>query len=387
MRPQAPGLYDVLSLAAEAVEEMVVVPARDTHHAITDRVYGVLRRPTGGLSDLPGLAHRAISATVYAGVGGGLRAVNSGFGWAGRRGLGPRWETGTRSRFVTSAVNGLFGDRLVRERPALGVTMSPRVGGEDVELNPEALLAAYPEASPRIAVFVHGLSESEAYWRHRRAEVGSSYPETVAALGWTPVLLRANTGLSLRENGAHLAALLRDLVASWPVQVEQIALVGHSMGGLIIRAGCAVRMADDDTWAELVTDVVTLGSPHLGAPLARLIGESSTRSSRFPETAGLGVFLEHRSVGVRDLVEGLGEDVPALPHARYRLVSASLGRREGSPVDRVIGDLLVHRDSAQGRTRHTSLFPGAEVLHLDRAHHFHLLNDTRVHEALRRWLG
>ncbi len=52
----------------------------------------------------------------------------------------------------------------------------------------------------------------------------------------TPVYLRYNTGLPVGRNGADLAWLLDDLVAAWPVPVRSIALVGHSMGGLVVRA-------------------------------------------------------------------------------------------------------------------------------------------------------
>ena len=57
-------------------------------------------------------------------------------------------------------------------------------------------------------------------------------------LGYTPVFVRFNTGRHISENGASLAALLDELVADWPVEVERIAIVGHSMGGLVARSAC-----------------------------------------------------------------------------------------------------------------------------------------------------
>ena len=42
-----------------------------------------------------------------------------------------------------------------------------------------------------------------------------------------------------------MAALLDRLVQAWPVDVRRIALVGHSMGGLILRAACAVSTDSD----------------------------------------------------------------------------------------------------------------------------------------------
>ncbi len=91
---------------------------------------------------------------------------------------------------------------------------------------------------------------------------------------------------------------------------------------------------------------------------------------------------------MHDLVVGLAEDVPPLPHARYRLVSATLTASPRHPVGHVVGDLLVRQQSAYGRdARGAELFPGAEVLHIGNADHFDLLNHPDLHEALARWLA
>ena len=142
-------------------------------------------------------------------------------------------------------------------------------------------------------------------------------------------------------------------------------------------------------WTGLVSDVVTLGTPHLGAPLAAYVGHGSRALARLPETAAFGRILDWRSVGVHDLVAGLAEDVPALPHARYRLVSATLTASPRHPVGRVPGRPAgARRPSAYGRGRgRPDLFPGAEMLHVPRADHFDLLNHPDVHDALRRWLA
>ena len=134
--------------------------------------------------------------------------------------------------------------------------------------------------------------------------------------------------------------------------------------------------------------MVTLGTPHLGAPLASGVGHGSRGLGRLPETAALGRILDWRSRGVHDLVAGLAEDVPPLPHARYRLVVATLSRSARHPVGHLLGDLLVRPASAVGRDRHgRELFPGADVLHVGGTGHFGLLNHRDVHVALRDWLG
>ncbi|MBC9734703.1 lipase family alpha/beta hydrolase [Nocardioides marmotae] len=380
-----PTYLDALSLLSEVADELVVGSVRDTHVAWADRVGGVVRRATGGASVVPDRIHRGIARAVYAGVSAGLRATSAGLDKAAATGVGPRLEDGPRGRFVSSAVNGLIGDRLVRERPQMAIPMAVRSGGRDVPL--DALAEAFPDATGRIVVFLHGLCENESYWGYGRERTGTTYGEALAARGRTPVFLRANTGLGLRENGVALSALLQRLVDGWPVAVDEVALVGHSLGGLVVRAAGAVATAEERPWTDRVTEVVTLGTPHLGAPIAWGIGHGSRGLGMLPETAAFGRILDWRSLGVHDLVAGLAEDVPPLPHARYRLVAATLTRSQRHPVGHVVGDLLVRSRSAYGRDRRgRTLFPGGEVLHLGRTDHFDLLNHPEVHLAMERWL-
>jgi pimeloyl-ACP methyl ester carboxylesterase len=218
-------------------------------------------------------------------------------------------------------------------------------------------------------VFLHGLCETEAFWN--RAET-PSYGQTLATQGWTPVFLRYNSGLSIRENGAAFASLLQSLVDGWPVGVRRIALVGHSMGALVVRAACAVDGPHD--WAPRVTDVVMLGAPNLGAPLAKQAMWGGRLLKVFPESAAFGRIIDHRSVGVRDLE--IAFDAPLLEHARYRLVSAQMKGVAGV----LLGDLLVGRRSAQA-------ILGADTVHLANTHHFGLLNHPDVHTKLKEWLA
>lgn len=361
-----PTYLDALSLVSEVADELVVRSVRDTHDAWADRLGGY-----------PG---RGITSAVYAGAGLGLRTASRGLGRVAATGVGPRLDEGPRGRFVHAAVNGLIGDRLAVERPRMAITLAPRVDGRDVAVTTEALAEAYPAAAGQVVLFLHGLCENESYWDRGPAP---TYGETLTGEGWTPVFLRANTGLGLRENGVALSALAQRLVDAWPVPVTRVALVGHSMGGLIVRAAGAVAADVEAPWTDLVSDVVTLGTPHLGAPIAAGIGHGSRGLARLRETAALGRILDWRSVGVHDLVAGLAADVPPLPHARYRLVAATVTEQARHPVGHVVGDLLVRVRSAYGE----GLFPDPTVLHLGRTDHFGLLNHPRVHEALREWLA
>ena len=386
----APSLVDALALATAVVDDLVVATARDTHEAIARRAHGVVRRGVGPAALPAEVLHRGIAATVYGAVGLSFRGASRGLARLAEREVGPALESGPRGRFVNAAVNGLIGDELRRDRPRLAIEMAVRRDGRDVPLTRDGVAEAFPGASGRIVVFLHGLCENEDCWRRHRDRLGSTYGESLAARGWTPVYLRANTGLPLRENGVALASVMQRLVDAWPTALTRIALVGHSLGGLVMRASSAVVAEDAGSaeWTRLVSDVVTLGTPHLGSWFAAGADHASRTLARAPEAAAFGRIIDRQAPGIHDLIEGLAQDVPALPHARYRLVSATLTRSARHPLARAVGDLLVTPRSAVGRDRHgIELFPDAEVLHLGRTGHFGLLNHPDVHAALARWLA
>jgi len=140
-------------------------------------------------------------------------------------------------------------------------------------------------------------------------------------------------------------------------------------------------------WTSLVTDVVTLGTPHLGAPLERGVAAGARALGHLPESAPFGRVLEYRSLGILDLRAGLARDVANLPRARYRLVAATLAGSRRHPLSQALGDLLVGYPSATGRPRRgPEMFPGADVLHV-RGDHFSLRNHPEVYRALRGWLA
>ncbi len=381
------GLLGALALAADAADDVVLGTVRDVHCAVARRVHGLTLRTPAGSEPAGELVQGRVSSAIYAGLGNGLRATSRGLRAADRH-VGGRIEDTPRGRLVVSAVNGLLGDRLAEERSDLAITMAVRRRGRDVRLDPASLREAFPSATGDVVVFLHGLGEADEAWQRRARETGGSYGKRLAAeTSWTPVYLRANSGLPIAENGVALASLLDDLVSSWPTAVRRIALVGHSMGGLIMRAACAVDTDAESPWNDLVTDVVTLGTPHLGAPLERGVALGAKALSWLPESAPFGRILEYRSVGILDLRGGLAPDIQNLPNAKYHLVAATLAGSPRHPVSETLGDMLVRYPSATGKARRgREMFPGADLLHV-KGGHFDLLNHPQVYDALRGWLS
>lgn len=383
------GVVGAYGLASEYADQLLLGTVRDVHTAFAKRAFGLANRATGGSARMPQAIHDSLSRTFYSGIGAGMRAATAGFRAAETRGVGARLEAEAGGRQVLSVINGFIGDRLAEDRPEFAIVMSVRLHGSDVPLDEAHLAAVFPNATQDLVVFLHGLGENDDSWNRRRDENGGTYGSRLAEeAGWTPIYLRANSGLPVAENGVALASLLDELVSAWPTEVRRIALVGHSMGGLVLRSACAVVTDAEAPWTLLVTNVVTLGTPHLGAPLERTVNVSARVLGILPESAPFRRILEYRSVGILNLRQGLAADVQHLPHARYHLVAGTLADSHRHPVSEVLGDLFVRYPSAVGRPRWgRAMFPDADVLHVPGTQHFALLNHPDVYTAMKAWLG
>jgi pimeloyl-ACP methyl ester carboxylesterase len=359
-------------------------------------------RHVGASARVVETVHDAIAGGVYAGLRGGARAL----GAAAERTVPPRTlSTTPPGRRLLAILNGLIGDTLEREGSPLQEPMAVRIaGGEVVPPRPEALARAFPQAAPRLVVFLHGLMETEFSWSFGGAE---PYGERLARdLGWTPLYVRYNTGRRISENGRSLAELLDEVARHWPVAVDGIALVGHSMGGLVARSACYQATAAPMDWVRQVRHVVSLGSPHMGAPLEQAVHYASAALTALPETAPLGRFLRRRSGGIRDLRQGslvdedwrdrdpdalraeACEEVPLLEGATHCFVAATVTSSARHPVGRLVGDVLVLQPSASGRSRSRRIgFRDEDGLHVGGAHHLALLNHPAVYERLLAWLS
>lgn len=221
-----------------------------------------------------------------------------------------------------------------------------------------------------LAVFVHGLGGHEQQW-------GVDYALAVAANDMVPVFARYTTGRSIDDNADELAAALAETVRTWPQELSRIVLVGHSMGGLVATRAVQ-RAGADSEWVPLVTDVVTLGSPHQGAPLERVSNVALDTLIATSEVAAPIARLGHtRSRGVKDLGPGLAEPLPST--IAHTAVVAAVGTTTRTTVSTVLGDGIVPVSSAVGPA------PGAAhvtVVEFTRAHHLSLLNHPGVTDLL-----
>jgi pimeloyl-ACP methyl ester carboxylesterase len=69
-------------------------------------------------------------------------------------------------------------------------------------------------------------------------------------------------------SAANLRALLGAIDTAYAGTDYQVHLIGHSMGGLVSRAYLEHPPYQQDAWYPKIVGLITLGTPHLGAPLA-----------------------------------------------------------------------------------------------------------------------
>jgi pimeloyl-ACP methyl ester carboxylesterase len=367
--------------------------------AVSGRVF----RMVGPGAMLVRPVHEGITRGVYRGLGAGTRAVGMVAGAAAARREGRLISSTPMGSAAIAAITGLRGDALEEEGSPLAQPMAVRVAGEPLALEPEAVAAAFPAATRRIVVFVHGLMTTEFSWAlGGRERFGDRLAREI---GCTPVYVRYNTGRHISENGRSLCQLMEQLLAAWPVEADEIALVGHSMGGLVARSACCHAAEADADWARLIRHSVSLGTPHMGAPLEQAVHVLSAGLARLPETRPFANFLRRRSGGIRDLRRGslVDEDwrdcdpdalrgaacaeIPLLEGATHCFVSATVTRSDRHPLGQLIGDTLVLKPSASGRSRTRRIpFEDEYGMHLGKASHFALLYHPAVYEKLRGWL-
>lgn len=301
-----------------------------------------------------------------------------------------------------SALNGAVGDHLEETRNPLALRMEFCRAGRTLTAQAKALQQELPCANGRLYVFVHGLGMNDSQWQPRDgADFGQRLEQD---FGGSALHLRYNSGRRISTNGRELAQRLQQLVQAHPREIDDIVLVGHSMGGLVCRSACSHAARTELEWLDRVSAAVCLGSPHLGAPLERIGGRLSAALEALPYTRALAKLTERRSAGVKDLRHGWCSDrdrprqerkpaavepLTRLPRGRWLLAAATLVGSSHGTRARWIGDGLVPVPSALGEHADPALglqLPATQRHVFRGLGHMDLLNNSKVYEQLQRWL-
>ncbi len=410
-----------VDLTFDAVRETTNLVQR-THRAASDRVFrridALAPAPIASAAGIVRAVHNGISTGVYSAI----RGANSGIGKMVDlgRSLAPAGEAqNSNSKLADNlqgALNGVYGDYLERRENGLAQTMDFRREGKSVPLTADGLRDAYPDATGRICVFVHGLSCTEWSWNVAgekfHGDAHANFGTLLQSdLGYTPFYVRYNTGLHISENARGLSELMDELTRVYPAEISEIVLVGHSMGGLVARGAAAHGDSAGEygakSWTRRLRHVFCIGSPHQGAPLEKAANLLSNVLNRF-DTAGTKVpaeILNSRSAGIKDLRFGStskadweGRDPDALledhregaafvPGVDYYFIAATIIRDAEHPMGVLLGDLLVRLPSAMGHAPDPARripFQAGRVF--QGMNHLHLANHPDVYASIKAWL-
>ncbi len=307
---------------------------------------------------------------------------------------------------VLAALNGVMGDRLVASGNTLATPMALRYRGEVLELT---VSTSIRDATGKVLVMIHGLCMNDLQWNAKDDGQPVNHADILAKnLGYTPVYLRYNSGLHTSVNGRELSVLLERLVTRWPVAIEELTVVAHSMGGLLIRSAFHYAKADTLRWPDQLKNIVFLGTPHHGSPLERAGNWLDAILARAPYTKPFTRLGQLRSAGVTDLRFGnvLDEDwnvpdrferqpdnrtpVPLPDGVRCFAIAATTASKRSALADRLTGDGLVPLNSALGQHRD----PDRNLRFADHAqmiayntNHMALLSSPNISLQLVQWLG
>jgi PGAP1-like protein len=301
---------------------------------------------------------------------------------------------------VLAALNGVVGDHLAATKNPLEIAMRLRRGGIALEVERSRLAAAIPEVSDKVLLFVHGLCMNDLQWSRGRRNRGT---DLAREFGWTPVHLHYNTGLHVSTNGRALASLLEQVVSEWPVAVRELAIIGHSCGGLLARSAHFYGTSAGHRWPKRLRYLVFLGTPHHGSALERagnyatMLLRSTAYSLPFARIARI------RSAGITDMRYGnlVDEDwqgidrfqhsadrrlpLPLPGGVRCFAIAASKRGLAGG-----VGDGLVSVDSALGRHKEparTLEFAQSDQWIAHGMTHGDLLTRAAIYRKLGEWLA
>jgi pimeloyl-ACP methyl ester carboxylesterase len=238
---------------------------------------------------------------------------------------------------------------------------------------------------------------------------GHNHGEVLAAAnGYTPVYLRYNTGLHISQNGRAFADLLEELVTAWPVPVQEVCILGYSMGGLVARSAFHYGAQAGHSWLHWVHKLLFVGTPHHGSMLERAGNLVDVALEASPYSHALSRLGKIRSAGTTDLRHGnlLDEDwvgrdrfartsdprqpLQLPPNVQCYAIAAMIGKEHSEVSGKWVGDGLVPVPSALGQHQDAQ-----RALHFAAEHqkvfygttHLGLLESQAVCAQLQAWIA
>ncbi len=308
-----------------------------------------------------------------------------------------------------SILNGIIGDYLHHTSNGLSIDMQFFRNGQPLHLGKEKLKQYDSNLSPKICILIHGLLNNETTWNFADLDDVNYGTLLQNDFNYTPFYLRYNTGMHISENGKLLSQLMETLINEYPIEVEEILIIAHSMGGLVARSACHYAPVQGEAWINKISKLIFIGTPHLGAPLEKFGNVVTYLLKKIPVsyTRVSGDIINLRSSGIKDLRFGYLTDddwkshhpdqllknnkstVPLLKHADYFLITGTVSEKSESIANQWFGDALVLKASATGISKNKHHIPFNLKNHKEFTGIVHqkLVNQSVVYEQIRSWVS
>jgi pimeloyl-ACP methyl ester carboxylesterase len=340
-----------------------------------------------------------------------------------------------------SVLNGIVGDYLAKEHNPLAIEMAFYHHNHPLILNETlAHQLKFSSGKPltnKVIVLIHGLTNLETVWNFttdlnaqeitKAQNISPTSSEHVTGgttvnfenieldnyglriqhdFGYTPLFLRYNTGLSVKENGQNLSDLLNHLIKFYPIQIDELVLMGFSMGGLLTRSAQKIANDNNLAWLEKLTNCYYIGTPHEGSPLEKFghITSSIVKSIPLDYVNQWADWIDLRSQGIKDLKDGLlnlnsssispesNEPDPFkqsvkcgsfVEHAQHHFISGGVSEKKHGVANKIVGDTLVRHSSAHP----ISAPDNAKNAHFEGITHVPLAHSDKVYQQIKHWFN
>ena len=345
IRPQ--DAIGIAQLAAHATTEVMTV----TEHLHLSILHATGIRADGAF----GWLHRS-TQLMYAGLKITPKATEYLLRPLAKRLNRDAGDISQQRRQTLAVINGVMGDQLAANHNPLVTSF---------ELFTPVTASAL-DTKHRI-LFLHGLCMDETAWQLPELQ------QPLQNAGYVVTFVRYNSGLPIADNAAHLVEAMAEL---YELGVT-FSLVGHSMGGLIAHLAMHEAARQHREFLPALRKIICVGSPHLGAPMAKLGNWLEQQLHRNSFTQPFTFLTRLRSAGIKDLQHGFYAD-HVFPNTQFYCLAGELPSKYNK-VKNQLGDGLVTERSALG-------LPYAEKHIIENTSHLGLLTDSRAVTKVSQWL-
>lgn len=309
-----------------------------------------------------------------------------------------------KKEIILSVLNGIIGDYLEEKENPLKIEMQFRYQSKSFLLDPKTIKATYPNVNGKILLMLHGSCMNDIQWTRKKHNHGKTIAKE---LNKTPIYLNYNSGRHISTNGKNLNNLLEELIRNWPVPVEELLVIAHSMGGLVMRSAIYYGEQEQKTWTKRLKKVVFLGTPHHGSHVERKGNYLDIILEAIPYVKPFARLGKIRSAGVTDLRYGnlVDEDwlnndrferktdqrrhIPLPKQIKFYSIAAVIGKKTTTISTKILGDTLVDVKSALGQHKNPDnslLFKKGNSWIAYENNHLDLLSNLKIFEKIKGWL-